>query len=317
MNKRAVKAGENPNPDESEIPVELDQQIEGFDLKKIEITLPYIDRVNDFIKRMELVEFSRVYYLYKFDNAQSGNQKALISKFTDTDPPDEDQIGKKFGSGRYLVIMAISPCDKAPEGLMRAYPVRIHPYYDTLRTEQLPAVQQPAAQTTIIQQPVNNMRESFEMITQLITALSPLFAAKQQQQQQIPDINSILFKTFENTQEVLKKNMLDNVKVATDLQRKLIAVERGEIENMQTDTEETEPSLLEQFKPLIMEWLPKIIADNPQAKALQQVVKQAPQFKQIVSNKQEFKTLVAYLDSTQGKERTDKLLSTLKLKRSV
>ncbi len=309
MNKKAVeKVGENPEPIEQE---EIDSEVQDYDLKDTSLALSYIDKIHDFVRRNELLEVSATYYLYKFDNPVSGQSKSFISKFLDTDTPDEDQIGRKFGSGRYLVVMAIPPCEKAPKGHMRAYPIKIHPFYDTLRTEQLPTVPQSQSQPVIIQGS-GGMKESIEMITSLIAALSPLFQAKQQPG---PDMNSILFKTFENTQEVLKKSMLENVKVNSDLQRKLMAVENGENENMQTETEEEEPSLLEQFKPLLIEWLPKIMADNAQAKALQTVVKTAPQFKQIVNNKREFKTLVNYLDGTQGKEKTDKLLSSLKLKR--
>lgn len=308
MNKKAVKTGENP--EENELQIEVEPGFEEIDLKKVSLSLSYIDRVNDFIKRNELLEVSTVYYLYKFDNVQSGQQKSFISKYTDNDAPDEDQIGKEFGSGRYLVVMAVSPCEKAPEGLMRAYQIRIHPHYDTLRSKQT-ALPAPVPQTTIIQQPANNLSDTIDVITKLIGAIAPLLA---QRQQPGPDINALLFKTYENTSEVLKKNMIENVKVAADLQRKLASTENGGSEEMQTELEE-ETSLLETLKPLLVEWLPKLIGDNPQAKAVQTIVKTTPQFKQIISNKREFKTLVSYLDQQQGKETTDKILSNLKLKR--
>lgn len=311
MNKKAVKVGVNPEENElqKELQLEPDEQFEEIDLKKVALSLSYTDRINDFIRRNELLEVTTVYYLYKFDNVQSGQQKAFISKYTENDAPDEDQIGKEFGSGRYLVVMAISPCEKAPEGLMRAYQIRIHPHYDTLRSKQLPTVP-PAAQPTIIQAPANNMGDTIDMITKLIAAISPLLAPKQQG----PDMSTLLFKTFENTSEVLKKNMLENVKVNSDLQRKIMSIENGEKEEVQTDTEE-EQGLLETLKPLLIEWLPKLIGDNPQAKAVQQIVKTTPQFKQVVNNKREFKTLLAFLDQQQGKETTDKILTNLKLKR--
>jgi len=308
MNKKAVKTGENP--EENELDLEIDEQFEEIDLKKARMSLSYVDRVQDFIRRNELLEVSTVYYLYKFENVQSGQQKAFIAKYTDNDAPDEDKIGREFGSGRYLVVMAIPECTKIPEGSIKAYQIRIHPHYDTLRNKQL-AANPPAAQTTIIQQPANNLSDTIDVITKLIGAIAPLLA---QRQQQGPDMNALLFKTYENTSEVLKKNMLENVKVAADLQRKLASVENGGSEEMQTDTEE-ETSLLETLKPLLVEWLPKLIGDNPQAKAVQTIVKTTPQFKQIISNKREFKTLVSYLDQAQGKETTDKILSNLKLKR--
>lgn len=310
MMKKAVKTGENP--EESKLNLEVDPDFEEVDLKKVSLSLSYKDRVSEFIRRNELLEVSKSYYLYKFDSVQSGQQKAFIAKYVDNEEPDEDQIGKEFGSGRYLVVMAIPECEKAPEGFMRAYQIRIHPHYDILRNKRLAEVASPVPQTTIIQAPTNNMGDSIDMITKLIAAIAPLLAPKPQQG---PDMSTLLFKTFENTQEVLKKNMMENVKVNSDLQRKLMSIDNGGGEEVKTDTQEE--SLIEALKPFLMEYLPKLLGSNAQAKAVQQLVKTTPQFQRIVSNKREFKTLVAYLDQQQGTEITDKILSNLKLKRAV
>jgi hypothetical protein len=145
----------------------------------------------------------------------------------------------------------------------------------------------------------------------LITAIAPLMAQKQES----PDFSTMLFRNYEITSEVLKKNMLENVKNQSEFQRKMLSMENGEGMGSTTQTDEEEPGLIEQLKPMIMEWLPTLIGNSTQAKAVQQVVKAAPQFKQIINNKKEFKMLLAYLDQERGKEITDKILSNLKLKR--
>jgi hypothetical protein len=259
------------------------------------------------MQRNDLLESGPVYYLYKFDNAQSGEGKAFLSKFTDTDPPDEDFIGKTFGSGRYMIVVAIPVGEKAPKGFMRAYRIKIHPYYDTLKKE----IVAPPVAPTIIQQSGSSLTETIDVLKTLITAIAPLMAQKQES----PDFSTMLFRNYEITSEVLKKNMLENVKNQSEFQRKMLSMENGEGMGNTTQTDEEEPGLIEQLKPMIMEWLPTLIGNSTQAKAVQQVVKAAPQFKQIINNKKEFKMLLAYLDQERGKEITDKILSNLKLKR--
>ena len=272
-------------------------------------SLSYLDQVNDFISRNNLLETEAVYYLYKYDG-NSGNGKSFIHKYSEVDPPDEDTIGRTFGSGRYLCMLAIPRSEKAPKGFMRAYNIKIHAHYDTLRIQQAPAAI-PAA-PTIIQQS-GGFNESFEMIAKIIAIITPLL--QKTQQAQAPDMSAMLFKTYETTNEVLKKSMTENVRNLGEMQRKLLALESGDT-GMETEIdEEEETSLIDTIKPLLLEWLPKLIGDSPQSKVVQQMVKTTPQFKQIINNKKEFKTLVTYLDAQQGKEVTDKVLGSLKLKR--
>jgi hypothetical protein len=190
---------------------------------------------------------------------------------------------------------------------MRSYQIKIHSYYDTLK--QAPAAPAP----TIIQQSGGNFSDAFEMIAKIVAIITPLL--QRSQQPQVPDMSAMLFKTYEATNEVLKKSMTENVKNLGEMQRKILSLENGEM-NTEVDTDEEEgTSLLETLKPLLLEWLPKLIGNSPESKVVQSVVKNTPQFKRIISNKHEFKTLVSYLDQQQGKEVTDKVLGSLKLKR--
>lgn len=315
MQQRRVKKGEIPESKLNE--EDNDDIIEELDEKEINASLSYIDRINTFIQRNDLVEEATVYYLYKFDHPTSGEGKAFIAKYTDdTDPPDEDTIGKTFGSGRYMVVVAIPVCAKAPKGYMRAYRIRIHAFYDQFKNklalpEQAP-VQAPAP--TMIQQPGNSLNDSIALLKELVMVIAPLMAQKDNS---MPDLSGILLKNYELTSEVLKKNMLESVKTNSELQRKMLSVENQEdMGGNRVEIDEPEPSLIEQLKPFIEQYLPMIIGNNPQAKVVQQMVKTAPEFKRIVNNKREFKTLIAFLDQEKGKETTNKILASLKLSRA-
>lgn len=298
----------NPKPENEAIPDV--EEIE--DVKEIKSSLSYVFRINDFMARNEIVDMQTVYYLYKYDDLKS-EQKSFIDKFVETDPPDEDYIGKCYGGGRYLVMMAIAASDKHPDGLMRAYKLKIHSRYDKLvKNNDIPSVPSVPA----VQQPQNSLSDSIDVVSKLIAALSPLFAARQQPAQSSGvDFTAMLFKNYEQTSEVLKKSMLDNVKLNTELQSKMLTANNGESE-MGTETEEMEPGLIEQLKPLLIEWLPKLIGTNPESKAVQTMVKAAPQLKQIVNNKVEYRRLIKYLDQAQGVDVTNKILANLKLKRA-
>lgn len=309
MSRKAVKNGGNVE-EESTPEINLDQNFEEIvDTNKIQLSLSYIDRVQEFIKRNELLEAVTVYYLYKYD-AAAGQSKSFISKFTEIEPPDEDAIGRKFGSGRYLVVMAISPCEKAPNGAMRAYQIKIHPFYDTLKTENTVHQNVPIQPQTTIIQPQNNFQDTLNLITQIIATISPLI----QRNTAPADISSMMFKNYEVTSEVLKKNLLENVRVQSDLQRKLLKNNITEEDMSDTEIQE-ETGILEQLKPLLVEWLPKLLGDNAQAKVVQNLVQSTPQFKKVINNVNELKTLIAYLDNEKGKATTDKILANLKLKR--
>lgn len=316
MQQRRVKKGEIPQiPEYQE--EESEDIVEETDEKIITTSLSYLDKINEFITRNDLLEVTASYYLYKFDHPTSGEGKAFIAKYADTmEAPDEDTIGKTFGSGRYLVMVSIPVCAKAPKGYGRAYRIRIHPFYDQLKNkvtlQENAPVQSQAP--TIIQQPGNSLTESISLIKELIGAIAPLMA---QRNDSMPDLSGILLKNYELTSEVLKKNMLESVKTNSELQRKMLSVEnQDDMRNNNVEVDEQEPSIIEQLKPFIEQFLPMIIGNNQQAKKVQQMVRSAPQFKKIVNNKREFKTLIAYLDHEKGKEITDEILKKLNLSRA-
>lgn len=319
MQQRRVKKGEIPPAIPEFQDEENEDIIEETDEKIITTSLSYLDKINEFITRNDLLEVTASYYLYKFDHPTSGEGKAFIAKYADTmEAPDEDTIGKTFGSGRYLVMVSIPVCAKAPKGYGRAYRIRIHPFYDQLRNkaavQESQQIQAPAPVQTIIHQPGNSLNDSISLLKELVGVIAPLMAPRNEG---IPDLSGILLKNYELTSEVLKKNMLESVKTNSELQRKMLAVEnQDDMRNNNVEVDEQEPSLIEQLKPFIEQYLPMIIGNNPQAKAVQQIVKTAPQFKRIVNNKREFRTLIAYLDHEKGKETTDKILTSLKLSRA-
>lgn len=283
--------------------------VEEFQDGDLNFEPSFTQKITEFLQKAAL-DVQPVFYLYKYENYMNGEAKALIQKYKDCDPPDEDDIGRAFGSGRYLLCMAVPPSGNSKKGAMRAYRFRVHPHYDTIRNANsfvapYPIDHRPAAvQTT----GSSSLIEAVTILERLMLAMAPMMNREQN-----PDMQAMLLQNFNTTNSILKRQMLDNVDLLTDYQRKIADVQG---ENMGTATEELPgPSIVEQIAPLLNEWLPRLLGGGAQAKAVQQVVKMSPQFSQIIKDRGKFKQLVSYLDKTRGKEETEKVLLALKLKR--
>ncbi len=270
----------------------------------------YTDKVQEFILKSNL-EVGPKFYLYKYDNNQSGESKSLIAKFQDGDPPDEDDIGRRFGSGRYLTVMSIPKIGKQ-KGAIRAYRFKIHAQYDQV-SSQTPAgypypAQQPYFQDMPSRKTESGVSETIAVIERLMGAFLPLM-----QRQENPDMQSLLFNTYDNMGNVMKKQQIENMKLMSEISRNALALPPEGGEELPTEEPEV-PNVLMQLLPMISEWLPKILAGGPKAQAISSVVQQTPQFAEIIRDKRKLKSLVTYLEKTEGKEKTDLLLQKLKIK---
>ena len=70
--------------------------------------------------------------LYKFDHPTTGNARTYSGYFTGDEIPNRDQIGKRYGAGRYLMILVRPAHGKTPRE-KRPKHFRIHPIYDEIK----------------------------------------------------------------------------------------------------------------------------------------------------------------------------------------
>lgn len=273
----------------------------------------YTFRMQEFLMKANL-DIQPVFYLYRYENYNSGDLKAIIAKYKDGDPPDEDDIGRMYGSGRYLLLMSI-PKQPGTRGKskVQGYRFRVHPTYDKLKNAPVPFGANVAQPYPVIQQQAGNgFSDAIAILERLMTVMVPMF-----NQPKDDSIQDVLSKSYDVMGDVMRKNMLGNVSMINEFQKQL-ALAGGGTMNFDTEVEEEEeqaPSLVEQIAPFLTEWLPKIIGNTPQAKVAQQAVKMTPQFRQVIKDRAEFIKLVQYLDQTTGTEKTDKVLTALQIKR--
>lgn len=282
---------------------QLDGGVQEFTEDDLQFDASYVQKLNEFLQKTEIKE-QPTFYLYKYENYMNGEAKAIIAKFCEGDPPDEDTIGKQFGSGRYLLCMAV-PKTNNRKSMMRAYKFRVHAIYDKLKESSNPVVNNfPVQQFN----PDQSISFSFNLIEKMITILQPLISKTNIN----PDMGSLLVNNYQGVQEILQKQMFENIALMGEVQRKALETKEG---NMIEVEEDSLPSVIEQIMPLLNEWLPKLLGNNTQAKAVSTIVKSTPQFKQLIANKVQFRKLLNHLDNEQGKEKVDILLKNLGLKR--
>lgn len=282
--------------------------IEEFDGDDLQMSPSVSSRIYQFLDRIELDEFSPVFYLSKYENYTSGEAKAFLKKFEDCDPPDEDLIGRLYGSGRYMLTCVIPPVRGKHKGYNRMYRFRVHPDYDHLGATPATVPSGPVHSIS----PETGMINAFSMIEKVLMMLVPLFNRPRDE-----NVLGILNQNYTAVNELMKKQMGDNLKMLMDYQRTI--ADLGEAAPAGDDLEDepaAAPSMLEQFGPLIQQWIPLLLGGGPQAKAAGAVVKAVPQVQQILRDKIELRKIIAYLDQTNGPDNTDKILEALKIKRA-
>lgn len=273
---------------------------------------PVQGKIYAFLQRIELEEQIPIYYLSKYENYLSGESKAFIAKFEDCEPPDEHLIGKLYGSGRYLLSCTIPPV-RGKKGTTRLYRFRVHPSFDNVAGgPNLPGAQQ---QMVMIPSAPGHaepgMVQAFGMMEKLLMMLMPLFNRPRDE-----NVLGILQQNYSSVNDLMKKQMQDNLKMIGDYQRTIADI--GDTGTMNTETEtETEerPSIIDQFGPLIQQWLPVLLGGGPKAAAAGALVNSVPQVQQIMKDKFQLRQIIAYLDQSNGPDATDKLLSALKIQR--
>lgn len=283
--------------------------VEEFDGDDMQMSPSVSGRIFSFLERIDLEDVAPVYYLSKYENYTSGETKAFLHKYEDCDPPDEYLIGKMYGSGRYLLTLVIPPVRGKTKGTTRIYRFRVSPSFDQAATS---PSESGSALPVRQYSPEVSFAQSFGLIERMLALLIPLFNRPRDE-----NVLGILNQNYSAVNELMKKQMTDNIKLIHDYQRNI--ADLGEVMfDSETEVEPAEaaPSILEQFAPIIQQWLPLLLGKGPQAKAAGAVVSAVPQVQQIIRDKIELRKIINYLDQTQGPDQTDKILENLKITRA-
>ncbi len=290
--------------DEEEVPPKVDDGIVEFQNQRL-TTLE--SRIGDFMARANLTDDDDVvYYLYKFDSSTS-TKNSFIEKFTG-EPPDEDAIGRRHGGGKYRLVMYVPPRN-GREPITRTYILPIHERYDKLMKEAEAASANLVPQSNVIHQYGADMGSIFGMIERVMGIISPLL-----NRQESPTVATMMKENMLTVSQVMREMLLEDMRTRGEMMK--MAMLPGKVEeDDEKEEEEDISSVVEKILPLISEWMPKLLGNDLQSKAVSTVVRGTPMFAQIVKDKSALRKLIKHLDDTQGREATDQALALLKIKR--
>ena len=243
--------------------------------------------------------------LYKYENKSMGARRALICQFED-EIPTMHQIGCAYGSGRYFLMVTIPKVDAAGKRPVKSYSFRIHETYDKyIQKDDAPKV--------------SPMQETLQMMTAMIGVITPLINAMRPAQQGNPFemIQPLIVGQAKAMQDMATTSIQNQMNTANELIKKQIDQSYEVVDDDETDDGNEGSGLLNQILPLVEQFLPQILGDKTGlfAKSAIGMVKNAPQFKQIVEDKNSYIRLISHLDEKYGSSETNKLLKMLKLKR--
>jgi hypothetical protein len=283
----------------------------------------YIPSLRRFFEAENIDADEPIYYVYKFDNPLSGSAKELVSKTQFCEPPDEEEIGRMHGSGRYLICASIPKTTKR-EGRMRAYRVRLHKRYDDLKREnERQSIGQPfmlPAPASMLPAPASmpgqGMADMFGMMERMVamftTMINPLLNRPRDE-----NVKEFMKSMYSTMGEAMQSSMSENLRMMAEMKR--IAIEGSQDMNqVQVDTtieQEQQSTILSQIIPLLSEFLPKILGGGAKSEAVREVVRMTPQFKRLIKDRAELVRVIRYLDQSKGTDETNRILLALKVAR--
>lgn len=283
----------------------------------------YLIRMQSFLMENEVSEDEPLYYFYKYDDPETGENKRMIDRYTDGYCPDQHEIGLKHGSGRFLATVTIKPCERFPKGKFRSYRFRLHSCYDEMSAEykRKKIVVQPAAAPEsqppqqafyqypppAVPQPVSKSFDFMQLLS-IAEKLIPLITPFLNRPQPRDNMQGLIKESYSVVSDLMKQTFMENFKMIQQLQQNQIE----KIEDMENQQQEDKkPSLLETFAPLLGDILPKLLKDDVQSKILATAIKGAPQMKQLLDDSAQLNLIVQHLIETQGLENTIAVLDKL------
>jgi len=285
------------------------EHIEEFTADEIPFIPSYQFKMQEFFLKSNIDENEPVYYLYRFENDKSA-KKQLIDKFSNISPPDEHEIGLEHGSGKYLLILVIPPNEQYKKGTSRGYQFYVGEVYDERRrkTHRFRNVYEPETipppPPPVVVDQKNNFLDTVSIIEKIVTMVTPLLVARTEQKQ--PDFTGIVRDGYKAISEVMQQSMMENFKMIQQVQKRQLNL----IDPPKEDTPEP-PGIIQQFLPLLAEWLPKLMGNDMQSKMTGNLIKNIPQIKDIVNDSQKLNDIVGYLVQTEGVEATKQILNNL------
>lgn len=269
-----------------------------------------IDRqLREWVSRENPESLTVLTYVYRYDNPTTGESKQLCDR-VEGDIPDPHTIGQTYGSGRYMLMVSI-PQGVNQDRAVKALRFRLHPRYDDMRRAATAAAAGasgavPAALPVAAVAPASGLREGLEVVGMVLNMLRPLLES---QRPAVPDMSKLLEGQYDMMASVLKRSLADSQELIGEVQRA-----RLEGQPREEDGGE-ESGFMDRIMPLVDRFLPVLLGGGAAGKAAAAAVSAMPEVKRVMENTGELRRVVTWLDKRQGREKTDRVLAALRVRR--
>lgn len=252
--------------------------------------------------------------LYKYENADSGTDKAQIGIWKN-DIPDRHSIGLTHGAGKYTLLI-IKPKSSTGDRKITSRTFKLHEHYNTLMAEEKAKKQPHIVDNRPYYPPPqeNNSLDTFKMVSSMMqnmmSMITPIIqAAIAPKQIETPQQQNPLSQ-YGMIEKLLQNNAKNNIEFYGELQKKMID------KDIEANSEH-EPTILQQLLPMIDKFLPMFTQKKPSVEAenLLQSIKGSNEYKEITSNKETVNTLINHLEQKHGKTKLNTVLKNLNIKR--
>lgn len=234
--------------------------------------------------------------------------------------PTLHEMGMKFGGGSYRLIVHIPRCKQFPKGTIKAKKINIDP--ESYRQKRIDAGIIPDVPANMIPQfsqsdSRREMLEMFSSFSAMIKNLAPPAVVT-------PAPTAVdALQQYAVLQDVLKKNLFDNIEMQKQLTEKFLNQPLQQSNNMgsenreepEEEKEEASPleGLLGRVLPLIDRFLPLLAGNSPATKITIEALRSQPEYQALLKDNLSMRKMIAEIRKRAGSAKTQKVLSNLRL----
>jgi len=238
-------------------------------------------------------------YLYRID--QTG-KRWLTDRYQGS-IPDPADVGQKHGPGRYCMNIQVGRrSTTASMNIGPEFAAQVQTGANVLSpvTVQMPPGVHPGEQ----------MRETFGLLRELLSIMSPLISAQQKAAPPM-DLSAMMSGTMDVLQEVMKKSMRNQMELVADVQRAQMSI--GKPATIDEGETAEGPTFVEKWLPLIEKFLPVLTGPAQAAKVTADVIRGTAEYQELVSDRNRLALVVNALEESFGAEKIKKALVRLNI----
>lgn len=283
------------------------------ELQPDELHNGYEASIEDWVLRNNLIKKTVTARVYKFDGLRQ-THRVHCGKFTG-EVPDEDEIGRTFGAGKYSVI--VNATDKTNQRRISEYKFTCAEVYDDIKNNPYgfsPGMQHAPNPMMFMGMgnPDKSFDKSMDAMAKMLAMIMPLVKQQNTQPQNVTDM---IGDTYKMMTGIMKRSVLDQTQLINDMGRRQAGLD-GVVENIEESTGMA--GILAQLKPYVDSLVPLLVGQpnliqRSQAQAAVQTIKKHPEYKDFVRNRRLVSQLCKFIEEKHGKEAVQAVLKNFQI----